>query len=462
MNRQLIILILGLLPIAGISSAAKTSTALPDREKTEEEMLSDSLPPFIIVTGINDPLPKLTDDELWAKGVKVSFKVNRTNISPTDPGYLRLRHALLNIPSKYTFCRLLVLRGSASPEGPADNNKRLAHQRARALTDSLRRYVTLPDSSVEERFINEDYAGLYNLIEKSDFKYKDEVLTEIGYSDEDAAIKRRLQQIDGGRCWKLLLRDYYPKLRATRVVMVISRNPEKVELPVVPVVIPPVTLNPPEVGKIDIKIEAKQPPEEYVFKPWIAIKTNLLYDAVMTPNIEIERWFGKRNQWSVMAEWNFPWWQWHNKERVYEVNEFGLEFRRWLFRGVCPDEQTLVRDPETGKLKPKDPSKHWWLTGHFIAFYLAGGYYDLEWRYHGEQGDIYSAGFTYGYAINLSRHWNMEFSASVGYIHSPYTHYEAEHRDDILFAKYKKYFNYFGPTKLKVSIAWLLGRTRKR
>lgn len=400
-----------------------------------------SLPKYIRIIGEHDTLPFVSDDELLRNGVPVRFKVNKTNISPADSGYLTLRHALLNIPRGYRFCRLLVLRGSASPEGPALNNKRLAHQRARALADSLRRYVTLPDSTIEERFINEDYAGLYKMVEASDMPYRSEVLSIIDFAQDDATIKRRLQTLDRGRAWKVLLRDFFPKLRATRVIMVISREP--VDIRPLPVTVP---------GPTTDTVPAPRPvARRSVFKPWIAVKSNLLYDAAMTPNVEVERWFGKDDAWSVMAEWNFPWWQWHRKERVYEVNEFGLELRRWL--GGRGKYNPLA----VGGVDEYRP-----LVGHFLGLYAAGGYYDLEWRYHGEQGDIYSAGLTYGYAMRLARHWNMEFSLSVGYLYSPYTHFEAENGDDILFAKYRKHFNYVGPTKLKVSLVWLIGKTKRQ
>lgn len=475
MQKLLNILLLMILPLTAVNAMPSYHA---NKEKDNTVFLGNdgnALPPYIIVINDKEQLPTISDDDILNKGITITFKVNSSRFATNDPGFSKLRYALQNIPSNYTFCRLLVLRGSASPDGPVENNKMLAHRRARALADSLSHYVTLPDSTIEERFINEDYDGLYNLVSASkNFKYKDRVLAEIGNSDNDAVIKERLKAIDGGKAWHMLAQQFFPKLRATRVVMVVSKNPATVQPePVVaePIVEKPAVVEQPAENNVAPDTTAILPPAKeveetpediYVYRPWLAIKSNLLYDAALTPNIEIERWFGKNNHWSIMAEWNFPWWQWHNKERVYEVNEFGLELRHWFFKKPCPNSQEMVRDPETGKLRPKDSSNHWWLTGHFLALYVAGGYYDLEWRYHGEQGDIYSAGITYGYAVRLSRHWNMEFSASVGYLHSPYTHYEAEHHDNILFAKYKKNCNYFGPTKLKVSIVWLLGRTKKK
>ena len=60
-------------------------------------------------------------------------------------------------------------------------------------------------------------------------------------------------------------------------------------------------------------------------RPLFAIKTNLLYDALLTPNFEIEKDLGSRL--SLMAETAFPWYTWHNNLRSYEVFEAGGELR---------------------------------------------------------------------------------------------------------------------------------------
>ena len=41
-------------------------------------------------------------------------------------------------------------------------------------------------------------------------------------------------------------------------------------------------------------------------RPLFALKTNLLFDVAMMPNIEIEVPIGKR--WSINGEYMFPWW----------------------------------------------------------------------------------------------------------------------------------------------------------
>lgn len=108
----------------------------------------------------------LPDSVLWHRAIPIYFKVNRTYIPRHDEGYRRLGDELAGIGDKYEVLRLMVIRGSASPEGGYANNRRLARGRAKAIIDSLSRFVEIPDSVVELRFVDEDYDGLHRLIEE--------------------------------------------------------------------------------------------------------------------------------------------------------------------------------------------------------------------------------------------------------------------------------------------------------
>ena len=61
----------------------------------------------------------------------------------------------------------------------------------------------------------------------------------------------------------------------------------------------------------------------------MALKTNLLYDAVTALNIEFEVPIGK--QWSVAVENLFPWWEFNNKY-CFQLWEMGAEGRYWFHR----------------------------------------------------------------------------------------------------------------------------------
>ncbi len=169
----------------------------------------------------------------------------------------------------------------------------------------------------------------------------------------------------------------------------------------------------------------------------LALRTNLLYDLLATPNIEVEVPFGRQSRWSMMAEYWCPWYKWDNNGRAYQLQVFGLEMRYWV----------------TKRSKMKRPH----LSGSFFGAYYANGEYDLEWNGKGDQGEFNSVGMTYGYSWRLARNFNLEASVSAGYLWGPRRHYEIHYGDHLIW-KYTGSVNYFGPTKLKVSLVWLLGK----
>ena len=183
-------------------------------------------------------------------------------------------------------------------------------------------------------------------------------------------------------------------------------------------------------------------PEPYrTFRPLLAVKTNLLYDLVLAPNIEVEVPFGRDRRWSVMAEYTNPWWRWKNLDYSYQIQEGGVELRRWLL-------------PRCNGSRP-------WLGGLFAGVYGAIAKYDVENDGTGDQGEVWSAGATLGYSCPLNRRLNMEFSLSAGYVKGERRHYNAEFDSTHLIYKYTKNLGYFGPTKLKVSLVWIIPSKKK-
>ena len=124
-------------------------------------------------------------------------------------------------------------------------------------------------------------------------------------------------------------------------------------------------------------------------RPLLALKTNLLFDAALMPNVEIEVPVGKR--WSVNGEYAFPWWQFDRGKYCMQVLMGGLEGRYWL-----------------GSRKSREDREV--LTGHFLGLYAGGGKYDLQWGEKGYQGEFFiAAGVSYGWATRIARHLHLEF-----------------------------------------------------
>ena len=67
--------------------------------------------------------------------------------------------------------------------------------------------------------------------------------------------------------------------------------------------------------------------------------------------------------------------------------------------------------------------------------------------------NIISAGLTYGYSMPMSRHWNIEFSISVGYARIPYQKYIPSDDWQILWKDPENagVLHWFGPTNIAIS-----------
>lgn len=172
-----------------------------------------------------------------------------------------------------------------------------------------------------------------------------------------------------------------------------------------------------------------------------AVKTNLLWDALLAPNVEVEVPIGRKRRWTVMGEWWNPWYTWRHNSRAYQVQLFGAELRRW---NRIPDRCHEV------------------MTGMFWGVYSAWAKYDLEWNSHGNQGEVYSLGITAGWATRIARHLHLELSASLGGFYSPLRHYHGMFDDTHLIWQHNDHIFYVGPTKLKVSLVWMLPRFGKK
>lgn len=324
----------------------------------------------------------------------------------------------------------LHLHGYASPDGPLWNNKRLAAERV----DSVKRYIVdntpLAADQIETEATPEDWIGLLSYVEKcttDELPHRKEIIDVINGNMNPDAKEQRLRTLYPEE-FAFLLEDGLPSLRRTDYKIDYTRQQMTQQEPIIDSI-----WHMPDAARH----AALQPERIETFKPIIAVKTNMLWWAAAAPNIEFELPFGKEKQWSVMAEFWCPWYVWHHNSRAYEFMLFGAELRRWY--GRCREKN---RAP---------------LTGLFFGLYAAGGKYDIEWNSVGDQGEFFSGGVTAGYAWPIHRRLNLELSGSVGVFGGPRRHYHGEFDDTHLIWKYNSSTFYAGPTKLKLSLVWLLG-----
>ena len=181
---------------------------------------------------------------------------------------------------------------------------------------------------------------------------------------------------------------------------------------------------------------ALQPP---VSRTLFALKTNLLFDAALMPNIELEIPLGRR--WSLNTEYIFPWWLIDGDRYCLQVLSGGAELRYWTGNRM---------------IRPA-------LAGHFLGLYAGGGKYDLQWLENGYQGEFFiAAGLSYGYARRIARNLSLEFNIGIGLLRTDYRHYRTEQDYEVLRWLENGNYTWFGPTKVKISLVWMLNGKQKK
>ncbi len=360
---------------------------------------------------------------------RLYYRCDEIDIDPSYLGNTLQMDTIVRYLARSPRIDSITIEAYASPEGSFKRNRWLAERRAVAAKEYILNHLG-PDAGNPKIILeptSEHWDGLYDEVHANYHRHDREKVLRIIKDDSvgDETKKWRLQQLDGGYTWKYLIRRHMPELRvATWICIWVPIREIK---PCAPIT---ASLQAPDGGPAAV---ASEPAAGTADSGWAyipALKTNLLYDAVTALNASVEFPIGER--FSVMFEDVFPWWSWGPNDRKYcfQLWEMGLE-PRWWFR---PD----------GNLK-----------GHFLGVYGKSAKYDFQNdRKICYQGEYWSAGVSYGYAMKLGRWFQMEFSLSLGYLQSDYRHYQPDVEYEHLYRdKYKVgKVSYFGPTKVQVSL----------
>lgn len=421
-------------------------------ERTDECGVLQSTRSTVLQEMKQEPVITLTKPEhiVFSEGgtANIAFLVNDTRLLP---GYRNNSRELKKITESIgkvlkdttATIKKLFIHGYASPDGWLDNNERLARERTDSLKSYIIRTTPLKASQIETASTAEDWEGMRQYISNastSAMPHRQQMLDIMdGPGDPDDKERAMKQRYPAD--WKHLANDGLPKLRRTDYRIDYTRSEMTKQDTIIEYEwsMPPACYIMPEAAPV------KQP-----FRPIIAVKTNVLYDCIAAPNVELEIRLGKKNKYSIMGEWCNPWYVWHNNSRAYEIQYFGVELRKWY--GKC---RATNRTP---------------LTGFFMGIYAAGGKYDVEWDtgnknedYNGvgDQGEFGSVGLSFGYAWPIAPHVNFELSGAVGGLYGPRRHYHGEFGDTHLIWKYNSHIFWVGPTKVKMSLVFFVGNTKR-
>ena len=383
--------------------------------------------------------------------LELSYRDNAANMKALTQGIQTIKG---NPCVQLQHIRIL---SAASPEGNSALNKRVAKRRGERLRDYLKETLVLPDSIFTVSSAGEDWQGLAALIAKEKTPWRNKALQIIRHTPEWVTRngkvvdgrKRQLQNLDGGKAWKYMLDNHFYTLRTGAVVVCevktlaaestpsaaearleqarseqarpepasqqsASQSPSSPPFPAIPSQVHP---------------ESQAPPVASYF----ALKSNLLYDALLIPNLSLEASIG--SGWTLGAGGMFAWWSKDAKHRYWRIYGGDLEIRKYF-----------------GTLSKSKP-----LQGHHLGIYGDFLTYDFEFGAKGYQSKAtYAAGIKYGYSHPIANRLNLDFALGIGYLHSNYKTYVP--KDGCYVYQETKKRKWLGPTQAEISLVWLLGK----
>ena len=383
--------------------------------------------------------------------LELSYRDNAANMKALTQGIQTIKG---NPCVQLQHIRIL---SAASPEGNSALNKRVAKRRGERLRDYLKETLVLPDSIFTVSSAGEDWQGLASLIAREKTPWRNKALQIIRHTPEWVTRngkvvdgrKRQLQNLDGGKAWKYMLDNHFYTLRTGAVVVCevktlaaestpsaaearleqarqeqarpesasqqsASQSPSSPPFPAIPSQVHP---------------EQEPPPVASYF----ALKSNLLYDALLVPNLSLEASIG--SGWTLGAGGMLAWWSKDAKHRYWRIYGGDLEIRKYF-----------------GTLSKSKP-----LQGHHLGIYGDFLTYDFEFGAKGYQSKAtYAAGIKYGYSHPIANRLNLDFALGIGYLHSNYKTYVP--RDGCYVYQETKKRKWLGPTQAEISLVWLLGK----
>ena len=161
----------------------------------------------------------------------------------------------------------------------------------------------------------------------------------------------------------------------------------------------------------------------------IILKSNLIYDAMLAPSLEIE--YVINHRWSAGVETSIAWW--HNVKKP------------WYYQIA-----TLI--PEVRyRIDARRPGHY-----HTVGLFGGAGWYDLEYKKTGYQGELWMAGLSYSYSFPINKLLGFEAGAGLGFMSAKYEEYFPQ--DGHFAYMQTTRTNFFGPLRLKFALVFDLNR----
>lgn len=326
----------------------------------------------------------------------------------------------------------VVITSSASPDGNRHYNRRLSVKRGQSVYSYLKDGMpALPEEALVLVPQGEDWTAFRRVVEgDGELPCRQEILditdTDLPVDEKERRIKRLKQ------AYAYLVAHHLHKLRAVTVAVHVTVREAVLTSPAWSLPAMRTTAAYPAPDGFCQALPAPDGRKHFRLPPF-AVKTNLLYDAALVPNVGLEFFF--RERWSVGLNWMYAWWKTDRRHYYWRIYGGDVEARYWLGSdGYGPRR-----------------------SGHHLGVYAQTGTFDFELGGRGYMVDRwgYGGGLSYGYSLPVGRRLNLDFSIGLGLFHGQFKEYLPI--DGRYVWQLTKKLNWIGPTKAEVSLVWHLG-----
>lgn len=440
---------------------------------------------------------KMSDEEFFDIAGKVIFPINKWTLPKRDSLIMQLENEVFPLINRDSLELVhLMLRGAASPEGPTRWNKILGERRAETMLNFIKSNLTAPiDENFEVEIDIEDFRTLCLLMRRmgdKDYGYVQAMCDQYLPKNQLDKLKSTLRNARQGTLWLRLFREYFPRLRAARIVF-FFRTPRTLaskvlpETPVEGVKTPEQTdvsedTGQPDVTDVPVTPDASKdslfvtlptdrepriPVERYPRREMLSIKTNLLFYGFYMPggynrwcpipNVALE-YYPLHGHFTYGASFDCPWWRSYHQQKFFQVRNYQLETRYYFRRGDI-------------ELRPEGKGAAF--KGLYLQAYGNVTVFGICLnKDKGWEGEGFGAGLGVGYVMPLSKkgHWRLEFQLQAGFLYGGYDPYKYEspfeqdphddryyyryYGDPSFFKKRQHRFSWIGPTRIGVTLSY--------
>lgn len=424
----------------------------------------DGYPFVLCYDGENVDDVEMTDSMFNNIAVGVQFQVNRSDVNLQSDFFKMYHNELLPLLKREGFVLTrLFIRGAASPEGSYENNRQLGQRRTQNLLSLIEgdlQQPDLPPITVTPQSVTEDYRYLVDLMEAAADPDAPEVralFDQCGW--DEPCCKKNLQALQGGKVWKRLLVEYFPRLRSSRIVLLLKhadviRTSLGMMTDLKPLGINSASAPEGQLYATQRDYRLLPIPVEYTRRHLLAVRTNLLRDFFympqfgFAPGIDVQlEYYPKGGHLTYNAAFTWTQHRHWDDHKFFQIRDAQLEVRRY-FRGGGE------------------------FLGPYLGAYAEGTFFGIGLsETKGWEGSGWGAGLDLGWVMRLNKKGNLrlEFNVSAGYFrakHDPYVwgnpvtniedgkYYYDYHGSAKAFKERNHLFTWLGPTNVGINLTY--------